>query len=150
MEIGQILFQDRQFFIKRHRFEHLQARLFIHGQIRIAFTVNEGLGGFHDVIPMVAVVRHICVFPEKLEVTGIDRFRQVGNLAARVIHIILGIHIIPRRAEQVHQSRTISRAAGVPDMERSCRIGGHIFHKDFVFFIFRKISVRSAGGKDIS
>ena len=99
---------------------------------------------------MVAVVRHICVFPEKLEVTGIDRFRQVGNLAARVIHIVLGIHIIPRRAEQVHQSRTISRAAGVPDMERSCRIGRHIFHKDLVLFIFRKISVRSAGGKDIS
>ena len=150
MEIGQILFQDRQFFIKRYRFEYLQPRFFIHGQIRIAFTVNEGLGCFYDIISVVTVIRHIHVFSEKLEVTGIDRFRQVGNLAARVIHIVLGIHIISCRAEQVHQSRTISRAAGVPDMERSCRIGRHIFHKDLVLFIFRKISVRSAGGKDIS
>ena len=78
MEIGQILFQDRQLFTKRYRFEYLQAHLFIHGQIRIAFTVNEGLGGFHDVISVVTVLRHICVFPEKLEVTGIDRFRQVA------------------------------------------------------------------------
>ena len=150
MEISQILFQDRQFFTKRYRFEYLQARLFIHGQIRIAFTVNEGLGCFHDVIPMVTVVRHIHVFSEKLEVAGIYRFCQVGNLAARVIHIVLGIHIISCRTEQVHQGGTVSRAAGVPDMERSCRIGRHIFHKDLVLFIFRKISVRSAGGKDIS
>lgn len=144
MEPFQIPLQRRQLFFQSDRLEGCQPVLLGHIQIFPAVPVQNGLRRFHDVLSVIAVFRHLCVLAEELQIPGIHGFRQMQDLAARVIDVVFRSHIVAGCAVQTNHGIPVGRTAGMADVERSRGIGGYVFHKDRILFPAGQIAVGCA------
>src|SRR5205085_8813848 len=67
---------------------------------------------------------------EGFSIPEISRPREHVDLRAGVVDVILARNVVTGEREQVGQRIAKHRATAVPDMHRSCRIGGDVFDVD--------------------
>ena len=95
----------------------------------VAFLGAQAARDFRDVLALVAVVRKAHVHAAEFVVTQPHAHRQDVHLPASVIDVVLALHLVPGRFQQVGDRRAVGRAAAVADMERAVRIGRHELHR---------------------
>ena len=79
------------------------------------------------IVTVVSVFREFDFFSQQFQIPGVDRTGQVVHLVAGVIDIILLLHVVPCRLQQIGQSTAYRRAPSVSHMQRTGGIGADIF-----------------------
>ena len=78
-----------------------------------------------DVVAAVAVVGKLDVLAQALEVAQPHAHREDVHLPAGVVDVVLALHVVAARLEQVRDRGAVGGAAAVADVQRAVRIRGH-------------------------
>ena len=76
----------------------------------------------HDVVTVVAVLRHLRLAPQELQVPGLHRGAEPVHLPAGVVEVVLALDPPPGRLEEAGERIAERRVAGVADMQRAGRV----------------------------
>ena len=98
-------------------------------QILIAVDIGERSGVVDDVLPVVAVLRHLNGVAEVLTVTDIEAQTELFDLVAAVVDIEFPFGAVARPCEHLGKSIADGAAAGVADVHRARGVGGNEFHQ---------------------
>ncbi len=75
-----------------------------------------------QVVAPVAIARELETLAAAFEIPQPDAGREDVHLAAEIVDVVLAVHHVPRRVEQVGDSRAVGGASPVADMERPGRV----------------------------
>jgi len=119
----------------------LGARLLAFGaQVALAFLVPQPLSDLRHVLAGVTVLRDRHVAVVELLVAGVQGAREDRDLRARVVDVVLLLHLVPPRAQHVGESGADGGAASVADVQWARGIGGDVLH------LHARASAAIAGG----
>lgn len=77
---------------------------------------------------MIAVLRHLSRLAQLLQVTGLDRFAQIGDLVTGVVNIVLARYLVTGVIQHVAERIPDSCSAGMAQVQAACRIRADEFH----------------------
>ena len=99
-----------------------------------------------DVLAVVAVLGHLGVAAERLEVARLDRGAEPVHLPAGVVEVVLALHRVARGLEQPRDRVTEDGVARVADVQRPRRVRAHELHLDALAGGWRVAEPRALGG----
>ena len=97
---------------------------------RVAVFAVQGGGDVPDIVALVAVGRKGHGLAAQVEVAQVDAGREDIHLPAGIVDVVLAVHVVTDRAQQVGDGRPVGRTAAVADMQGAGRIGRDELHLD--------------------
>ena len=86
--------------------------------------------------------------PAALQVPQPYAQREDVHLAARVVDVVLALHVVPGRFEEVRDAGAVRGAPSVPDVQRAGGVRGHELHLDAAAFAERRAREPRAFAED--
>ena len=147
-EVRQILLKCRQFLAIGDILKQFQALILGKCKVLVPLAVNDALRRLHNVRPMIAVIGKVHLLAEEFQIACIDRHGKEIHLIPRIVDVILTVHRIARRTQEIYECRADRRTTPVPDVERSRRIRTDVLHLYARCIVRRQCTIRLTCGKN--